>query len=241
MKKIVLVCIAFASVTAVFAQDKKNSKKPATTASRAGDHFMVQLSVDSWAGVADSIKSHKKGLSRGANVYFMKEKAFKNNPQYAVGFGIGVGTSNIYFKKYAIDLKTATTKLPFTSLDSSDHFKKYKLSTAYLEIPVELRFVKDPGNAAKSLKAALGIKVGTLLNAHTKGKTLQNKNGSTINSYTEKDNNKRFFNSSRIAVTGRVGFGNFSLFASYQVTGMLKDGIGPDIKPLQIGLCISGM
>jgi hypothetical protein len=240
MKKIVLVCIAFASVTAVFAQDKKNSKKPTLT-NRASDHFMVQLSVDQWAGVADSVKSHKKGLSRGANVYFMKEKVFKNNPQYSVGFGVGVGTSNMYFKKYAIDLKTTTTKLPFTSLDSADHFKKYKLTTAYLEIPVELRFVNDPANNSKSFKAALGIKVGTLLNAHTKGKTLQNKTGSTINSYTEKENNKRFFNSSRIAVTGRIGYGNFSLFASYQVTGMLKDGIGPDIKPLQIGLCISGL
>jgi hypothetical protein len=171
----------------------------------------------------------------------MKEKVFKNNPQYSVGFGVGVGTNNMYFKKYAIDLKTTTTKLPFTSLDSADHFKKYKLTTAYLEIPVELRFVNDPANNSKSFKAALGIKVGTLLNAHTKGKTLQNKTGSTINSYTEKENNKRFFNSSRIAVTGRIGYGNFSLFASYQVTGMLKDGIGPDIKPLQIGLCISGL
>ncbi len=240
MKKIVLVCIAFASVSAVVAQEKKDTKK-ADLINRASDHIMVQLGVDSWTGVADSIKNHKKGLSRGANIYIMKEKIFKNNPRMGVGFGIGISTSNVYFKNYSIDLKSTATKLPFTSLDSSDHFKKYKLSTAYLEIPVELRFVKDPARSNNSLKAALGIKVGTLLSAHTKGKTLLSKSGSTINSYTEKENNKRFFNSTRLAVTGRVGYGNFSLFASYQVTGMLKDGVGPDIKPLQIGLCISGL
>ncbi len=240
MKKIVLICIAFASVTAVFSQNKNKIKKT-DLSSRASDHFMVQFSADQWVGVADSVKSHKSGISRGANVYLMKEKTFKNNPHYAVGFGVGVGTSNMYFKKYGIDLKTTSTKLPFNSLDAADHFKKYKLTTAYLEIPVELRFVNDPTKSSKSFKAALGIKVGTLLNAHTKGKTLQNVSGSTINSYTEKDNNKRFFNSSRVAVTGRVGYGNFSLFASYQVTGMLKDGIASVIKPLSLCFCISGL
>jgi hypothetical protein len=241
MKKIVLVCIAFASVSAVFAQDKKTTKKTTDIVNRASDHIMLQLGADSWASVPDSVKNHKKGLSRVANIYIMKEKTFKTNPRFGVGYGIGIGTSNVYFKNYYIDLKTTATKLPFTSLDSSDHFKKFKLTTAYLEIPVELRFVNDPAKNNKSLKAALGIKVGTLLNAHTKGKNLLNKSGGTVNSYTEKENNKRFFNSTRLAVTGRVGYGNFSLFASYQVTGMLKDGIGPDIKPLQIGICLSGL
>jgi DNA-binding protein Fis len=171
----------------------------------------------------------------------MKEKTFKSNSRLGVGYGVGIGTSNMYFKNYSIDLKSTSTKLPFNSLDSTDHFKKYKLSMAYLEIPVELRFVNDPAKNNKSLKAALGIKVGTLLNVHTKGKTLLNKSGSTINSYTEKENNKRFFNSTRVAITGRVGYGNFSLFASYQVNSPFKTGVGPDIKPLQIGICLSGL
>jgi hypothetical protein len=241
MKKIVLVCIAFASVSAVFAQEKKTTKKKADIVNSASDHIMIQFSSDHWGGIPDSVKSHQKGLSRGANIYIMKEKTFKSNPHIGVGYGVGVGTSNIYFKTYDIDLASANTKLPFTSLDSSSHFKKFKLSTAFLEIPVELRYVSDPARNSKSFKAALGIKVGTLINAHTKGKTLLSKTGSTINTYTEKENNKRFFNTTRIAITGRVGYGNFSLFGSYQVTSLFKTGVAPDVKPFQIGFCLSGL
>ena len=240
MKKIVLVFIAFLSLTTVFAQDKKKSGKK-DIVNRAGDHIMLQLSTDHWAGMPDSVKNRTKGLSRGANIYVMMNKPFKNNPQFSAAYGIGFGTSNMYFKSLNIDIKSTSTKLPFTNLDSTDHFKKYKLTTAYLEVPVELRFVKDPSRENKSLKAAIGVKIGTLLNVHTKGKTLENKNGGIINSYTDKINNKHFFNSTRIAATGRIGFGNYSLFGSYQVTALLKDGVGPVIHPFEIGFCLSGL
>lgn len=240
MKKIVFVSIAFLSVTAVFAQD---TKKPVKTnpLSRAADHFMIQLATDHWNGMPDSISNHTKGLSRGLNVYVMLNKPFKKSPQFSAAYGIGFGTTNMYFKTLNVDIKSTNTKLPFSSLDSTDHFKKYKLTTAFLEVPVELRFVKDPERENKSLKAAIGLKLGTLLNVHTKGKTLQNKSGGTINTYTQKETNKRFFNSTRVAATARVGFGNYSLYGSYQVTALLKDGVGPVIHPFEIGFCISGL
>jgi Outer membrane protein beta-barrel domain len=239
MKKLALGFVALVITGSLFAQDKTNKKIDLT--GRAGDHLMLQLSSDHWSGVPDSIKSHQKGLSRGGNIYLMMDKPFKNNPRFSAAFGIGVGTSAIYFKNYSVDLKSTAAKLPFTSLDSTDRFKKYKLSTAYLEIPIEIRFTKNPLKYNKSFKMAFGVKVGTLLNAHTKGKTLQNKNGGTINSYVEKEANKRFFNGTRLSVTGRVGYGNFSLFASYQVNNLFKDGVAPVIKPFQVGICLSGL
>ncbi len=240
MKKIVFAFIAFTAVTTVCAQNKKSTSKADVT-NAAGDHFMLQLSSDSWIGAPDSIKSRNKGLSRGLNVYVMLNKPLKNNPQFSAAFGVGVSTSHMYFKNYNIDVKSTAAKLPFISLDSTDRFKKYKLSTAYLEIPVEFRYVSNPEKSNKSFKFAIGVKIGTLLNVHTKGKTLQNKSGNNINAYTEKETNKRFFNSTRVAGTARIGIGNFSLFGSYQFTNLLKSGVGPDLKPLQIGLCISGL
>jgi hypothetical protein len=139
------------------------------------------------------------------------------------------------------DIKAKTNTLPFRNVDSIDHFKKYKLATSFLEIPVELRYTFDPDNESKSIKAALGFKVGTLLNVHTKGKRLLDKNGATVNSYTAKESGKGFFNSTRLAATARVGYGNFSLFGSYQVNNILKDGVGADMKLFQIGLNFSGL
>ncbi len=239
MKKIVLVFVAFAAVFSVSAQDKKANSSDILN--RAGDHIMLQLGSDIWTGAPDSITSHKKGLSRVANIYIMKDKVFKTDKRFSVAFGVGVSSSNVYFKTYNVDIVSTATKLPFTNLDSSNRFKKYKLTTAFLEVPLEFRFTKDPENAAKSIKGALGVKVGTMLNAHTKGKTLQNKNGGTVNNYIQKQSDKRFFNSTRLSVTGRIGYGNFSIFASYQINNLLKDGVGPDIKPMQVGICLSGL
>ncbi|HAO46961.1 MAG TPA: outer membrane beta-barrel protein [Ferruginibacter sp.] len=238
MKKIVLLVLASVSVFSLSAQNKK---KPIGFTSQTGDHFMLQLTTDHWIGTPDSISSHKKGLARGLNVYVMLDQRFKGDPRFSVAFGLGVGTSGMYFKNMSIDIKSKTNKLPFNNLDSLDRFKKYKLATAFLEVPIELRFSSNPERDNKSIKGAIGFKVGTLLNVHTKGKTLQDKNGKTLYNYTAKETAKPFFNSTRIAATARVGYGNFSLVASYQLNNIFKDGVAADVKLFQVGLCISGL
>lgn len=206
---------------------------------RSNDHFMVQFGFDKWSGTNDSV--NPQGFSRFFNIYFMLDKPFKNNPKFSIGIGAGIGSSNMFFKKTSIDLKSNSARLPFTRLDSANHFKKYKLTTVFLEAPVELRYNSNPANTNKGLKMALGIKVGTLINAHTKGKTLVDKNDNTVNAYILKENSKRFFNSTRLALTGRVGLGIVSLYGAYQVTALLKDGAGPVVRPYSIGLAISGL
>ncbi|MES2430351.1 MAG: outer membrane beta-barrel protein [Bacteroidota bacterium] len=238
MKKIVLALLVLVTTTA-FGQKKKDWSK--VNLNQAGDHFMVQLSTDRWAGAPDSINNRIKGFSRGLNVYLMLNKPFKTDPHWSVAFGVGIGSSNISFKKTKIDLLASGGVLPFINLDSANHFKKYKLTTVFLEAPIEVRYTFNPENVKKSWKIAFGAKVGTLLNAHTKGKTLQNKSDVTLNSYTAKESKKVFFNSTRIAGTARVGIGNFSLFGAYQFTAVLKDGAGATMHPYQIGLCLSGL
>ena len=236
----------FASFLAVKAQDSlstktSKSKTKFDLSNRANDHFMLQYGMDGWSGTNDSI--NPSGFSRHFNVYFMLDKPFKTNPHYSVGFGLGVGSSNMFFKNTYIDLKARSAQLPFTDVSAENHFKKYKLTTIFLELPVELRFVSNPVTPDKGFKAAIGAKVGTLLNAHTKGKDLQNKSGTSVydNKYIAKESDKKFINSTRLALTARLGFGNFSLDGAYQITNFLKDGAGPQIKPYSIGLTISGL
>jgi hypothetical protein len=244
MKKIVFVVIGCLFFSLGFAQDTthaatKNNK--IDFKSRSGDHFMLQLSTDHWSGMPDSISSHQKGFSRGFNAYVMLNKPFKNSPKISLGIGLGISTSNIYFKKMNVDLKAASALLPFTPVDSAEHFKKYKLASTFLEVPLEFRFTSRPAEPNKSFKAAVGLKAGTLLNVHTKGKTLLSAAGTTLNSYTGKENSKRFINGTHFMATARVGYGIFSLFGSYQLNRILKDGAGPAIKLYQVGLTISGL
>jgi hypothetical protein len=204
------------------------------------DHLLLQFGIVNWTNKPDSIKT--KGFSRTFNVYFMYDFPFKTNPHLSIGAGVGVASDNMYFSSTTIDIAGKTSnRLNFRKGSDTTHYKKYKLMNTYLEAPIELRYVADPLHPKKSFKAAAGIKVGTLLGATTKGKTLQNSAGQTILAITQKEKSKRFFNTTRISATGRIGFGALSLFASYQLNPFIKQGFGPDVRPLTVGITLSGL
>ena len=245
MKKIVFTVISCLLFSFAFSQDTITSTssniKKITLSNRPNDHLMIQISSDHWTSMPDSISSHQKGFSRGFNAYFMFDKPFRTSPKFSIGIGVGVGTSNIFFKRETIDLKTSSPLLPFTAADSTNHFKKYKLAVGYAEIPLEFRYSSKPLDPNKSFKIAIGGKVGTIINAHTKGKELQDKNNNTLINYTEKENSKRLINGTRFMATARVGYGVISIFGSYQLGNVLKTGAGADMKMYQVGLTLSGL
>ena len=208
---------------------------------RANDHFMLQYGFDGWPNLPDSINT--SGFSRHFNAYIMLDKPFRGNPKFSVAFGIGVGTSNIFFSNTYVNLKSNTATLPFTNVSASNHFKKFKLCTGFLEVPLELRYVTDPAQPDNGFKIALGVKGGLLLSAHTKGKNLMDSTGKSIYDpkYISKESDKKFLNATRFAVTARLGYGHISLDGSYQLTSFLKTGTGPTINPYSIGLTLSGL
>lgn len=259
MKKLLALFLVFSLAVSAMAQDsttvaphpkkekkEKREKKPkkdwskVSMSNRANDHFLIQFGYNGWTQTTDSMNT--RGLPHSFNMYFMFDLPFKTDPRFSVGIGAGLGTDNVYFSKTYIDIAgNSNSTLVFQDVSNAEHYKKYKLETTYLEAPVELRFSSNPLNSNKSWKGAVGLKVGTLLAASTKGKTLLNSSGQTLNSIIVKEKSKRFFNSTRLAVTGRIGYGILSLYASYQINAFVKDGYGPDIRPFQIGITISGL
>lgn len=240
MKKTLLVLSGIGFTFLAMAQTTPSTPK-FDLANRAGDHLMIQYGSDSWTGRPDSVRTG--GFSRHFNVYFMFDKPFKTNQKFSVAYGVGLGSSNIFFTNTKVDLKANAARLPFTNTDSTDHFKKYKVSSLFAEIPVELRYFSDPANPSKSWKAALGVKVGSLLKAYSKGKNLVNKNGTSLfgTNYIAKESNKKFFNGTMLALTGRIGYGLISLDAGYQFNSVLKDGVGPMMNKFSLGVTISGL
>lgn len=219
---------------------KKDWSKVVLT-NRAADHFMIQYGSDAWSGRPDSVRT--KGFSRHFNIYVMLDKPFKTDPRFSVAYGLGIGSSNMFFDNVKVNVNGLGSTLPFTDVTGTNHYKKFKLTTIYAEIPVEIRFYSDPENTSKSWKFALGAKVGTLLKAYTKGKDLETSNGASIYgaSAVVKESNKRYFNGTKLAVTGRVGYGIFSLHGDYNILGVVKDGFGPAMNAYSIGISISGL
>jgi Outer membrane protein beta-barrel domain len=244
MKQIALLFTTLFIAATAFSQTDSTHKKKKdwskiSLSNRANDHFLVQLGFDGWAQAPDTLKI--KGFSHSVNVYFMLDFPFKTDPRFSVGLGVGIGSSNIKFDKQEVDIINTGNNLPFPNKADTTHFKKYKLVSAYAEAPIELRFTADPENSDKSWKLALGVKVGALLNVHTRGKTLLNSTGGTVNSIVLKENSKRFFNGTRFCGTARIGYGHVSLFGQYQINTFIRDGLGPAVHPYSIGLTFSGL
>jgi hypothetical protein len=242
MKKIVLFAISCLVVSSLFAQDSlmtKKKKQPINLSGRPNDHFLLQYGYAGWAGIPDTLTT--KGFSKSFNFYLMFDLPFKTSPKLSIGVGVGVGSDAIKFKDTYIGIKEQSPTLAFRNVADTNHFKKIKLVTTYLEAPVEFRYTANPMNSDKSFKFAIGLKTGLLINAHTRYKTLQNKNGATIGDYSLKESSKSFFNTTRLVGTARIGLGHFSLFGNYQITTLFKEGVTADIRPYTIGLTLSGL
>ena len=242
MKKILSLSVCALFALSAIAQDNPEKttgkKETINMANRANDHFLIQLGYTGWAGIPDTIS--KSGLSKSINAYFMFDYPFKTNPKLSIGFGAGVASDHITFTKTSVGIKEQTTIFQFTDKSDTNHFKKTKLATVYLEAPIELRFSAKPADG-NGFKAAIGIKVGTLINAHTRNTKFQSKSGTSINDYTMKEASKVFFNKNRLSAMARIGYGHFSLYGSYQLTTLIKDGAGAQIRPYSVGITLSGL
>lgn len=238
MKKIIgMLGLALAFSTMTQAQDnasgtkepKKNIAKPSR------DFVMFQITYENWANTPDNVKIG--GIGRGFNAYLCYDFPIsKSNFSFAAG--IGIANSNIYFDNQRAVMNTSSSSITFQNVDTAgvDNYKKNKLATSYLEAPFELRFYGNKANRNRGFKAAIGMRVGILVGAHSKDK--HNTTGTMI---VEKTNTKRYMETWRFAPTARIGWGNFSLYGSYNLSRLFKNGAGPEVYPYSIGLCITGL
>ncbi len=263
MKKLFVIALAFLATTTAALAQKKDSVAVATkpvpamapvtpapakkdwskvTLSRhANDHLMFEFGYNNWAGATDTI--HINGFNRTVNIYFMFDFPFKTDPRFSVGAGIGLGCDNTFFNKQELKMTAQNTEnLAFTDETNQQHYKKNKLVTTYLQIPLELRYALDPENTNSSWKFAVGVRVGLLMSAYYKGKTLQNDVGQNIANYTIKESSKTFFNTPQLVGTARVSKGVIGLFGSFQATSLLKaSGNNPAVYPFAFGVVFSGL
>lgn len=219
---------------------KKKDWSKLDLSKRAADHFMVELGYDNWVGTPDSVNI--RGFNHSANFYFMYDFPFKSDERFSVGAGLGIGSSNIYFDQtYPQVAAYQNQTLAFTSTAGSNGFKRFKLTTVFLEVPVELRFALDPEHMDQSWKIAVGAKVGLMLNAYTKGVTAVNSAGQTIGNITEKEYGKQFFNTPKLAPTVRVSKGVIGIFGQLQVNSLVKPTAGMTVFPFSFGVVLSGL
>ncbi len=236
-KVLAILAFVFLPSSMLLAQDateKVSSAALPQIVKPSRDFLMLQFNYNTWLTKPDSIKSKSFGYSfNGFLCYDFPIK--KSHLSFATG--IGVSTNVIYLDKQVIaasDTGLYGAQAHFIA-DTND-YKRYKFNTTYLQAPFELRYFSNNQNRNKGFKAAIGLQVGTLLGAHTKG--VRAVEGTNVK---DKVDTKRYLNTWNFVATARIGYGNLSLFGSYNLTQVYKDNAGPAITPMAIGICLTGL
>jgi hypothetical protein len=222
---------------------------------------------DNWSSKHNHFKGHWAGFEFGMNNFMNKNfsmtRSASTNDEYmdintgrswnvnlnlfqhSFGFGtnifglvtgLGLEFNDYHFdgnNNIQKDASGNTVNKDYTALNIN--LEKSKVSTGYLTLPLMLEF-QIPGSVKsyKRVHIAGGIIGGLKLGSHTKVEYYNN--GKLQKDIVNDDFNIR---SLRYAYTGRVGYGNISVFANYYATTFFENDKGPELYPFAIGLSLS--
>lgn len=214
--------------------DIKEEVRELKPKSKSADKFMITLTFDNlFHKENNGIKT--QWHSRGIGIHYMYDVPIKTSP-FSGAIGLGYSHSSYYHNSNIVEDSLGTRFNPINDFKEDDDFKRRKLSTNFIELPLEFRYRSKPDKNANMWKAAVGFKAGIRV-----GTASVEKNLDLENDYYKLSKVKKWqdVNIARVGPTLRVGYGSFNLFAFYSVTGLFKKSNNLDMTPFSIGFTIT--
>lgn len=186
------------------------------------DRFLLSFNNDMWLDVPEGVEL--RPYSPGISTHIMYDYRFGKSP-ISFAWGYGFSSHNVHSNAaFVTDSLNGDEFIKLVPFDNSYSYKKNKLSTNYVEIPLELRLRTKGDN---QFKLYLGGKVGYLVSAHTKTK--------------DNDGKRKFYgmdniNELQYGVTAKIGLNMIALSGYYALTPLLEEGKGDQFTPISIGL-----
>jgi len=160
--------------------------------------------------------------SRTANIYYTYDFRLFKSP-FSFSPGIGFSLERYKFKDNYMVAYDGDNELIMLPQDEAPvpGIKKSMLITNYIEAPLEFKYTINPDDPGRSFKIAVGGRVGFLYDSFNKVKYSEN-------SEVKKFKDKQDFNLNkfRYGLTGRIGFGPFSIFGYYNLSPLFEKGKG---------------
>ncbi|MGB0917414.1 MAG: outer membrane beta-barrel protein [Flavobacteriales bacterium] len=213
-------------------KEKKKRKPPRK------EFLLVNLNFDHWLFTPSTIEP-KWFASRGVDIAVFYDQVIARS-NFSVGAGLGFNSHNIHMEgfpiEYAVESGETYTHLDPSFFDGKD-INVNKISTNFVDIPVEIRFRSHPRKNGKRIAASVGFKLGWLVQSHTKTKTNQDL---YFNGVNFRDKIKTYdipnLTTFRYGVTARVGYAKFYVNFFYSLTPLFVDGRGTNAVPISIGI-----
>jgi hypothetical protein len=147
--------------------------------------------------------------------------------------GMGFDFSNYRFEKnYRLNTDASYASATF---DSVYDFKKVKLVTTYLQVPLLLQFNTNASDKNKTFHFSAGVVGGLRIGSHTK--YVYDEGNAEVKPKTRDDYNLSPF---RYSAMARIGYGKIDLYASYALNSLFKKNEGPQLYPFNVGITLVG-
>lgn len=171
--------------------------------------------------------SLRTGKSVNVNIWpvWMKVNLIAHKLSFKTGFGVEMNNYR-YTKRITYQNDDSRTYV----VRDSVRFKKNKLFTEYLTIPLLLNFESNPYHNSNSFRLTAGPTFGYLIKSRTK----------QVSKARGKVKNKDAFNLEqfRMGLRGEIGFGPITLYGAYSFTPIHQYGLKQ--YPYSIGLELIG-
>ncbi len=167
-------------------------------------------------------------INQGATVFVMYNLALGESLN-SFSIGLAIRSHNLYSNSVITDIKADTIK--YERIPDNIDYRKSKINPVYIDLPIEFKFRTEKG-----FKVGIGLKAGYLIDSKEKYKG--NRPGDNQNVKTK---TKDIYQMEKFVfgATFRIGYKWVSAFASYQFTKIFRQGRGPEMYPVSVGITIT--
>ena len=190
------------------------------------DQFYVGITYNFLLDKPDDITQHS--LSYGLFGGLIKDIPVNEKRTRAIGIGLGYGFNSYYSNLRAEEIPGGSL---YTVLGHDTDYKRNKVETHLVELPIELRWRNSTPSEYKFWRIYTGAKLGYVIGGRSK--------------FVSESFKTSFYNTDirrfQYGLTLGFGYNTFNVHAYYALNGLFKDtaqinGENIGMKPLRIGL-----
>jgi hypothetical protein len=147
--------------------------------------------------------------------------------------GLGLEMNNYRFEKNYKLLPDSSVIC--AAYDSTLNYKKNKLVTVFLNVPLLLQFDTKQNKHGKTFHVSFGLIGGVRIDSHTK----QAYSEESVD-YKPKTHDDFNLSKFRYGFMARIGYGKLDIYATYAMNSMFNNYEGPQLYPISAGITLAG-
>lgn len=220
--KSLLVCLFLLGSSLVsFGQETKSEER-----NKHQDHMLIDFGWETFTSKPDDLEF--RWYNNGINIQLFYDKLFG---QSGFSFAAGVGfSSQSYYSNKQIRRDTNAVSTYSNWLDPEKKYTKNKVSTSWIEVPIEFRFRSKVDSWDYRWKFSVGGKVGFLIDTHDK---LVDQANIKYKTYYFPDMNRV-----RAGLIARAGYGKVNFTAFFSLTEFFIPGRGPEMRQMSFAISL---